>query len=57
MGSQVKFFKCNMFLSQKFVFNSANSVDTDEMRRYAPFHLGLHCLAKHLFTGVQSEKG
>ena len=34
-----------------------NSADPDEMPPYAAFHLGLHCLPKYLFTGIQTEKG
>ena len=37
-------------------FISANSADPDEMPPYAAFHLGLHCLSKYLFTGIQNEK-
>ena len=35
----------------------ANSADPDEMQHFAAFHLGLHCLPKYLFTGMQNEKG
>ena len=37
-----------MFLSLKIIFilHVANSADPCEMPRYAPFHLGLHCLLK-----------
>ena len=27
------------------------------MSPYAAFHLGLHCLPKYHFTGIQNEKG
>ena len=33
-------------------FKKKNSADPDEMLPYAAFHLGLHCLAKYLFTGI-----
>ena len=35
----------------------ANSADPDEMPPNAAFHLGLHCLPKYLFAGIQSKKG
>ena len=38
-----------------FIF--ASSADPDEMPHYAAFHLGLHCLPKYLFAGIQNEKG
>ena len=44
-------------LSLNIVFIFANSADPDEMLHYAAFHLGLHCLPKYLFTGIQNEKG
>ena len=50
-GSQVEIFKFSLFLSLK-IFFIANSADPDEMLPYAPFHLGLHCLATYLFTGI-----
>ena len=37
--------------------SNANSADTDEMHHYGVFHLGLHCLSKHLLRGFQSRKG
>ena len=37
-------------------FIIANSLDPDEIPPYATFHLGLHCLPKNLFTGIQNEK-
>ena len=42
--------------SLKIAFILANSTDSDEMPPYATFHLGLHCLPKYLFTGIQNEK-
>ena len=47
----------DVFLSLKIVFILANSADPDEMPHYAAFHLGLHCLPKYLYTGIQNEKG
>ena len=38
-------------------FILANSVDPDEMLHKVAFHLGLHCLPKYLFSGIQIEKG
>ena len=40
----------------KICFIFANSVDLDEMPHYVAFHLGLHCLPKYLFAGIQNEK-
>ena len=34
----------------------ANSADPDEMLPYAAFHLGLYCLSKYLFIGIQNER-
>ena len=34
----------------------ANSADPDEMLLNAAYHLGLCCLPKYLFTGIQNEK-
>ena len=53
----VKLFLNDVFLFPKIVFNFANSADPDEMPTYAAYHLGLHCLPKYLFTGIQNEKG
>ena len=53
----MSFLKCDVFQSLKIVFIQANSADPDEMPPYAAFHLGLHCLPKYLFTGMQNEKG
>ena len=48
---------CNdVFLPLKINFIIANSAETDEMPHYVAFHLGLHCLPKYLFTGIQNEK-
>ena len=33
-----------------------NSVDPDEMPHSVAFHLGLHCLPKHMFTGFHDTK-
>ena len=41
----------------KVVWILANSADPEEMQHYAAFHLGLHCLPKHLFRGFQYTKG
>ena len=40
-----------------FYLALAISVDPDEMSCYAVFHLGLHCLPKHLFRSHQFTKG
>ena len=38
----------------KVLFILAYNADPDEM--FAAFQLGLHCLSKYLFTGIQNEK-
>ena len=38
-------------------FYHRNNADSDEMPPNAAFHLGLHCLPKYLFAGIQSKKG
>ena len=45
-------------MSLNFVSYLASSADPDEMPRYVAFHLGIHCLAKYLFTGtcIQNER-
>ena len=53
--SQVEISKFQKFLSLKIVLILANSEDPDEMPHYVAFHLGLHCLPKYLFTGIQNE--
>ena len=45
-----------VFLSLKIDFVLANSADHDEMLHYVAFHLGLHCLPKYLFRGLQSTR-
>ena len=53
-GSQV----VHVFLSLNVIFIFANnSADPVEMPPSATFHLGLHCLPKYLFMGVQSLMG
>ena len=46
-----------VFLPLKIVFIIAYSADPDEMLSYAALDLGLHCLSKYLFTGIQNESG
>ena len=43
----------NICMSLKIVF----ILDPDDLPPYAANHLGLHCLPKYLFTGLQNEKG
>ena len=38
-------------------FNLTNSVDPYVMRHFVAFHLGLHCLPKYIFVGIQATKG
>ena len=44
-------------LSLKVVLILANNVGPDEMQHHAAFHLGLHCLPKYPFRGLQNTKG
>ena len=48
---------CPNVLIMRYLFILANSAEHDEMSPYAAFHLGLHCLPKYIFTGIQHEKG
>ena len=55
--SQVDFSKLLCIMSLKIVFILANSADSDEMQQNnAAFHLGLHCLPKHSFSGSKNTK-
>ena len=56
-GKRLYFPKNIVFLSLKMDFVRANSAEPDEMPHYAAFHLGLGCLPKYLFKGVQFTKG
>ena len=56
-GYRSKFLLNDVLLSLKIVFILANSADPNEMLLYVAFHLGLICLSKYLFTGIQNEKG
>ena len=44
----------NIFLPLMIVFILSNSADPGEMLPYAAFHMGLHCLPKYLFNGIQN---
>ena len=47
---QVSFFLSTSCLSEDlFIFT--NSVDPGEIKHYAAYHLGLHCLQKFLYRG------
>ena len=54
-GRRSKFLISDVCMSLKLVFILANSADPDEILHNATFHLGLHCLPKYLFTGIQNE--
>ena len=56
LGHTSKFLNFNIFLSPKTVSILVYNEDLDEMPHYAAFHLGLHCLPKYLFIGIQNEK-
>ena len=43
----------DVFLSLKVILILANDANPDEMKHYAAFHLGLHCLPKYPFMGFQ----
>ena len=52
-GHRSKFLNFITFLSLKIVLILANSADPDEMRPYAAFHLGLHCLPKYIISKMK----
>ena len=52
-GGQSKFLQYNVFLSMKIIFLSKQTVQT--LMKCCP--MGLHCLPKNLFTGIQNKKG
>ena len=54
-GLQVEILKV-CYVSLPLFFIVAYSTDPDEMSHCAAFHLGLHCLPKYLFAGIQNEK-
>ena len=37
--------------------NLSKKSEPDKMQHYAAFHLGLHCLPKYPFRGLNSTKG
>ena len=47
----------NVVLCDVFCPYLSKSSDPDEMLHSAIFHLGLHCLLKYLFKGIQYKKG
>ena len=51
------FLNHDVYMFLRIIFISASSADPDEMSPYVTFHLGLHCLPKYLFSGIQNEKG
>ena len=56
-GSLVEFSKLWLFLSLEVVLILAKSADSGEIKHYAAFHLGLHCLPKYPFRGFQYMYG
>ena len=46
-----------VFLLLKIAFILSNSADHNKIPHYAAFHLGVHCVPKYIFTGIQNEKG
>ena len=58
-GSQVEFFFSYLVCVPAdcfFLISLVNCADADEMPHPAAFHLGLHCMPKYLFIGIQNEK-
>ena len=55
-GSQVILSKNYCILSLEIIFVLANSVDPNETPHSASLHLGVHCLSKHLFMGIQYKQ-
>ena len=49
------FLNYDVFIPLTRLFILANGTDPDEMAPYATFYLGLHCLPRYLFTGIQNE--
>ena len=47
---------CSNICPFKIVFILAKSTDLNEMLNYAAFNLGLPCLPKYLFIGMQNEE-
>ena len=45
-----------MSVSLYIVFILVNSAESDGMLHCVAFHLGLHCLPKYSFTGIQNEE-
>ena len=58
MQSILKFNGLPVKLSIKLSFSVPVNCDADrdEMQPCAAFQLGLHCLSKSLFNGIQNEK-
>ena len=53
-GTQVEFFLIISVMKICFCLcKQCNNLN--EMLHYAAFHHGLHCLPKHLFTGIHAE--
>ena len=48
--------KSCIYVPEVCFFILSNSADPDEMLPYAAFHLGLHCLPKYQYIGIQNEK-
>ena len=55
-GQRLEFHNYGIFKFGKIIW-TAKSVDPDEMQHYAVFHLGLYCLQKYSFRGIQNTKG
>ena len=48
-------YNSDVYLSLNLIL--ANNADPDEMLHFPAFHLGLHCLLKYPFRGLQYTKG
>ena len=56
LGMSVKnYIKMMYLMSLKIVFILSNRAYPDKMPPYAAFYLGIHCLPKYLFTGIQNQ--
>ena len=45
----------NLRLKVVLILILTNTADPDEMQHYATFHLGIHCLPKCAFRGIQEK--
>ena len=53
LASMIRKYHNHKLQSLKTVLILPNSTDPDEMQHHAAFHLGLYCLPKYPFRGLQ----